>query len=224
MPSTCAVCCRLLEALTAGADQLLASRALAPGTLDLLILPEMSFSKHVARFSSSSYTYTQRYLLTPASAKSDFDECLAWATNTSLALHCGVICGCVRYSPEEGFRNSILVTDPMGQLVAVRDKHFLYESDKVWATPGPAFSKIRLDWLNLSAMVAICNDINGLTFDYQDMEKRSLANACMAQDVDLVILCTAWITAHPDDPPAAHDAPVQDEHTVLYWYACLYHC
>jgi len=188
------------------ADALLASRKSALEGVDLIVLPEISF---------------QPYLIAnAASAIVDADLALRWAAKTAQAHGAGVCVGCVREQRGKLY-NSLLIVDPHGQLVATRDKHFLYVSDKAWAEPGAPFAKVTLPWLGIDAMFAVCNDINGLTFDAEDMDKRALAHACAEQGVQLVVLSTAWCSAAPQDPAFMHDAAVNGAHIVEYWLSRL---
>ena len=199
---------RDVQANQAEADKLLASRksALLNEGVDLIVLPELSF---------------QPYLIAnAASAIVDADLTLQWAAKTAKAHGAGVCVGCVREQQGKLY-NSLLIVDPQGNLIATRDKHFLYVSDKAWAEPGCPFAKVTLPWMGVDAMFAVCNDINGLTFDAEDMDKRALAHACAAQGVKLIVLSTAWCSAAPQDAAFLHDAPVNGAHIVEYWLSRL---
>ncbi len=68
-----------------------------------------------------------------------------------------------------------MVVNPAGEFVKSYKKHFLYDTDKTWAEPGPAFDTLDLKHPRYSDVTikighGICMDINPWEFK-SDFEK-----------------------------------------------------
>eukprot|EP00668_Euglena_longa_P034352 GGOE01044150.1.p1 GENE.GGOE01044150.1~~GGOE01044150.1.p1 ORF type:complete len:319 (-),score=102.74 GGOE01044150.1:361-1287(-) len=205
-----------------------AAQLLAPYTdqsgVDVVVLPEMAFTGYHFR---------------------DYDDVLPlaegpggvteqWCRQHALRLRCTVFCGFpFREVAEEGaddggqgeassvdpLYNSMLVVGPDGTVLNRYHKHFLYVTDETWATPGPAFHAVTLP-LGVKVGLGICMDINPCKFE-APWEAYEWANFCQAEGVKVLVLCSNWCTAHPDDAPEVKARPPNRGETLNYWTARL---
>ena len=87
--------------------------------------------------------------------------------------------------------NSAALLSPDGSLLHVFRKHFLYETDEVWATEGQGFEALHLPNLG-NVCVAICMDLNPFRFQ-TPFETCELASFCVQRNVDLLVVPMAWL-------------------------------
>eukprot|EP00793_Prasinoderma_coloniale_P004143 PRCOL_00006319-RA len=138
---------------------------------------------------------------------------------SSVVRTCVVVAGFARRGEEHAgaprFYNSQLAVSPEGLVLAVYDKHFLYVTDKTWATPGKSFRALELPGLGIKVGLGVCMDINPREFE-APYDAYELANYHKEAGVDLILFSSAWCNRHPDDPPEAAEAPNAAE-TIAYW-------
>lgn len=115
-------------------------------------------------------------------------------------------------SPDDHDRafNSAALFSPGGNLLHVFRKHFLYETDDVWASEGPGFQSIALPGLG-NVCIAICMDLNPYKF-VTEFQKCELATFCVENDVDLLVMPMAWLL--PKDEQQGEKTSLS---TVNYW-------
>ncbi|EST07989.1 Carbon-nitrogen hydrolase [Kalmanozyma brasiliensis GHG001] len=106
--------------------------------------------------------------------------------------------------------NSAALFSPTGALIHVFRKHFLFETDEIWATPGPGFESIRLPGLG-TVCVGICMDLNPYLFA-TPFDACELASFCVQRNVDLLIMPMAWLL-----PKDEQDKEQTSLSTVNYW-------
>ena len=78
---------------------------------------------------------------------------------------------------KEEYYNSMYVIDRKGELLLNYSKHFLFETDKVWAKPGKGFQTVQMTnraGVEFKAGLAICMDIN--PEEFRDCSEYELAN------------------------------------------------
>ncbi|SJX64001.1 related to NTA1-Amidase [Sporisorium reilianum f. sp. reilianum] len=116
--------------------------------------------------------------------------------------------------------NSAALVAPDGSLKHVFRKHFLFESDQVWASQGSGFQAIHLPLLG-SVCVAICMDLNPFQFQ-APFESCELASFCSANNVDLLVMPMAWLLPkHEQQQLVEQDGhqrnPAPSLSTINYW-------
>ena len=199
-----------LDALVAG---------VRPGELDLLCFPEACASPYL--FADAADARRRAEPAEQAAGAVDFFRRLA------VRLCCGVAAGLITLrgdaAPSARPRNVFVVVSPAGEVRVTRSKNLLYATDKRWADeprPDEAFAVVRLPWLgDVRAMFAVCNDINSR--DESDFEAYPLASAAARDRAQLVVLLTAWCSQGPTATAAEHDAAVEVDDQLDYWFARL---
>ncbi|KAK4686105.1 protein N-terminal amidase, partial [Tremellales sp. Uapishka_1] len=222
---------------------------LRPGTLDLLVLPEMALSGYMFSDPTSILPYLEEPRIGPTSLL---------ARSLARRLECHVIAGYPEAippgTPEEGTSgkevagegsgvgwNSAVVVDPTGEVVGNYRKTFRFETDKNWARKGergPEFENLMeadrschegdgFQYFDLAeplgrVAVGICMDMNPKDF-LAPFDAYELANFCRDNSVDMLVVPMNWLDP-PAEPPNV--APEQDpeapsEHNLNYWVARL---
>ena len=116
------------------ADELLSS--VQSGSLDLLILPEMAFT---------GYVFSSKEEIEPfAESIESFGPCLEWARSKAMHLQTCVQIGYPRKHHSQLY-NSVSLLMPDGSLGFTYDKHFLFMTDEIWASPGDGFKTFDLE-------------------------------------------------------------------------------
>eukprot|EP00667_Euglena_gracilis_P017230 EG_transcript_18138 len=208
------------EANMAKADRLLEPYSEQSG-VDLVVLPEMAFT---------GYHFRDRDDIAPlAEAPGGVTE--QWCRRQAQRLRCTVFCGYPSRGDAPGqaesedreapapLYNSMLVVGPDGAVLARYHKHFLYITDETWATPGPAFHAVTLP-SGAKVGLGICMDINPCKFE-APWEAYEWARFCLAENVQVLVLCSNWCTAHPDDDAEVKAKPPNRGETLNYWAARL---
>ncbi|CDU25283.1 related to NTA1-Amidase [Sporisorium scitamineum] len=113
--------------------------------------------------------------------------------------------------------NSAALVAPDGSLKHVFRKHFLFETDEVWASQGSGFQAIHLPLLG-NVCVAICMDLNPFQFQ-TPFESCELASFCSDNSVDLLVMPMAWLLPKDEHQELDED---QGKHapslsTINYW-------
>jgi len=193
-----------------------ASRLLAPFSLDdglhAVLLPEMAFS---------GYTFKNRESVAPMLEIADDGPTFAWCQMHARRLRCSVVCGFPRRHTQEGgveqAFNSVMVVGPQGELVAVYDKHHLFETDKTWADEGSSFSCIELPNLpGVKVGLGICMDINPYEFK-APFDAYEFANFHKQAGSEVILFSSAWCNAHPDDTLETKMKEPDVGATIDYW-------
>lgn len=94
--------------------------------------------------------------------------------------------------------NAQQVINPQGDFVKNYRKHFLYETDKTWASEGAAFDTLDLKLPRSDTIIkighGICMDINPWEFK-ASYEAYEFATFMRDQKVQLIIFSSAWVSA-----------------------------
>ncbi|GJQ14529.1 hypothetical protein GpartN1_g6320.t1 [Galdieria partita] len=161
-----------------------------------LVLPEMCFTGYC--FKSRKEIET---LVEPLQGPT-----LAFCSQLAVENQCYVSAGFPEVDLDNGkYYNSVVVTDPQGQLVHCYRKTFLYDTDKHWAEEGAGF-RYFVDKDNHRVACGICMDIN--LGDFYKCE--DFATYCASQSINIILFSSAWLGQ--DDDSFALDQ---------YWYARL---
>ncbi|KAJ3207381.1 Carbon-nitrogen hydrolase [Entophlyctis luteolus] len=175
-----------------------------------LILPEMAFT---------GYVFHDRAHIAPH-LPAAFEATRAWAQRTADAYTCSVQVGCPRVDEATNeWRNSVVVMFPAQTRrdPVVYDKHFLYEVDERWATPGPSFlsQPMRLGPREFNVGFGICMDINPWRFK-APFAKFEFGNYHLEHNTDFLSLSMAWVLGEE-----AEDARAAHMDTIVYWASRL---
>ncbi|CEQ40374.1 SPOSA6832_02001, partial [Sporobolomyces salmonicolor] len=122
------------------------------------------------------------------------------------------------------YSNSTILVSPFGALVSVYSKHFLYETDFAWATPGPAFIALDLPFPPSSPFhsdrgrafrlaPAICMDLNPKDF-VAPFEAFEFASFAKQEKVDIVACSMSWLDS---EPPRATAEEGEEEEGRTEW-------
>lgn len=145
---------------------------LTPELVDILLLPEMAFT---------GYMFANREEIDPFLELEDGPS-TTWARQTAMRLQCAVLVGYPEFDRATGNAfNSIAIVDETGDLQVgwkghsvslswtfgliacpmqtVYRKHFLYDTDKTWATEGPCFRTLELRLKGISDAITIAPGI-----------------------------------------------------------------
>ncbi|KAJ1550277.1 Carbon-nitrogen hydrolase, partial [Nowakowskiella sp. JEL0078] len=166
------------------ADHLIFEAGLSNENVDLLVLPELAFS---------GYTFKNRKDIEPFIEDSVDGDTIKWATNYALKLGAYVQVGFPRCSVKnkDKFYNSVCIVSPSGELVALYDKHFLYEVDETWAEEGERFKIFEIAGLKYGP--GICMDINPYAFKapYNEYE---FGNFHSSLGTNFIVISMAWVS------------------------------
>ncbi|KAI0769951.1 carbon-nitrogen hydrolase [Fomes fomentarius] len=198
---------------------------LQPNTVDLVCLPEMIFTGYVFPDATSISPFLEERCVGPTSR---------FCSSLAARLHCYVVAGYPeRLSPAElehaeithgdgsGSNkesedkedkkvgaNAAALYGPDGVFVGDYRKTNLYETDMSWARAGTGFTTFHLPPPLNTVSLAICMDLNSQPPAFWDYE---LAEYCIAQKTNLLILLNAWLDSKAD--PEADT----DWQTINYW-------
>jgi len=103
--------------------------------------------------------------------------------------------------------NSLCLVSPKGELVAIYDKCFLFDTDHIWAKEGAGFITVDIPQWNKRIGLGICMDVN--PYEFQDYSLFEFANFHREQNTDILLLCANWL-----DDGSEHDI-AHDNH--VYW-------
>ena len=109
-----------------------------------------------------------------------------------------------------------MVVNAVGEFVKSYKKHFLYDTDKSWAEPGPGFDTMDLYLPRSPENVikighGICMDINPWEFK-SEFELMEFGNYHKDKKCQLIMFSSAWLdpNTYPTDKKATDD-------TINYW-------
>jgi protein N-terminal amidase len=153
-----------------------------PGSLDLLLLPEMSFT---------GYQFQSADEILPFVEDEETGLSVTWAKEKAIALQTMIVIGYPRKDKIDPhtFYNSVSLISSLGKTLHVYDKHFLFTTDEHWAKEGSGFSSFSLEPLGTVGL-GICMDINPKRFQssFTDYE---FANFHLKSD--WLLLSMAWL-------------------------------
>lgn len=157
----------------------------------------------------TGYVFKSRAQVEPLAEVAGHGATFAWCQRHAQRLECMVMCGYVeRTDDTESLYNAVMVVSPRGELVCNPRKTFLYEIDKVWATPGAGFTTWHCPWLDVTISFGVCMDINPHEFT-APFEAFEFASNVVAHGSDLVLFACAWCDHDPDE--------TETDGTLSYW-------
>ncbi|TNV76398.1 hypothetical protein FGO68_gene2676 [Halteria grandinella] len=178
--------------------------------IDILLQSEMVFT---------GYKFKDREDIRPFLEKPGLGQTFAWCSAQAIRLNCWVLCGYpelqVNEDGTEHMYNSQMVVDPTGAFVKSYKKHFLYETDKTWAEPGPSFEtfdlKLPREDRVLKVGNGICMDINQWEFK-SEYELKEFASFHKEQGCQLILHSSAWLD--PNEHKNNKEATLSN---INYW-------
>ncbi|KAL2315457.1 Protein N-terminal amidase [Schizosaccharomyces pombe] len=199
--------------------QLLDQHSEALQSVKLLVFPEMCLTGYNFKNSESIQPFLEN-------VTSNHCPSIQFAQEVSEQYRCYTIIGFPEFQNSNGIStlyNSTALISPKKELLNVYHKHFLFETDKSWATEGKGFSfEPCIPELGPISM-AICMDINPYDFkapfekfEYANFILRELEHQQMvSSNVSRPIICLsmAWLVS--DDKVI--DASQPDIKNLHYW-------
>lgn len=190
---------------------------LQPGT-DVLLLPEMAFT---------GYCFQSRDEILPFCESPKDGPTATWCRRTAKAHGCYVLCGLPESCRDGTLYNSLIISDPHGEIVHVYRKHFLYTTDESWAREGPGFEVVDLPGLGACAL-AICMDLNPKKFQ-PPFDRFEFASSLFEPPLahherpeagkhrlraNLILACNNWLRSTADQAMAE---PEHTRYLLNYW-------
>lgn len=190
------------------------SRYTAKDALDVIVLPEMAFT---------GYCFKDKEDIKPFLEEAGKGKTFEFCSTLAIKLNCYVMCGYAELfidqdSKKEHMYNSAYVIDRKGELYFNYRKHYLYETDHLWAEEGPGFKTIKLTntkGVEFKAAIAICMDIN--PYEFKDTNEFGLAEFCKKEEIDALFFLCAWLDNEPGNPGAGVIKGM-----INYWIYRLY--
>ncbi|KAI0648180.1 carbon-nitrogen hydrolase [Trametes meyenii] len=203
---------------------------LRPNTVDLVCLPEMIFTGYVFPDAAAISPYLEEPRTGPTSR---------FCAELSARLRCYVVAGYPeRLPPAEVDRaeladgrtidrvgaNAAALFGPDGAFVGEYRKTNLYDTDMTWAKPGTGFVTFHLPPPLNTVSLGICMDLNvhpPAFWESVEAGPYEVAEYCIAQRTNLLVLLNAWLDPGNDTEPGAvededeEDGP--DWQTINYW-------
>ncbi|KAJ0397749.1 hypothetical protein P43SY_005606 [Pythium insidiosum] len=168
--------------------------------IDILMLSEMVFT---------GYVFQRKEDVEGVAEIASKGPTFAWCQAKARRFRCLVTCGYVERDEATALLyNSMMVVSPEGELVCNPRKTFLYETDKLWATPGDGFKTWHCPWLDKTIAFGICMDINPDDFE-APFDRFEFATNAAEQRADLVLFACAWCDFEPESDDTMP--------TVNYW-------
>jgi len=200
--------------------------SLAPGSIDLLCLPEMIFTGYVFESASAILPFLEH---PRTGVTSEF------CASTARRLRCYVAAGYPEIleprevekrtleEEEDGSvrvvdivgANSAVVYGPDGTCVGHARKSHLFYMDKPWAKAGPGFVSFHLPPPLNTVTLAICMDLNPRSPWSFDGGPYELAEHCLKTGSNLLVLLNAWLDSEKDRERE------EDFSTMNYWALLL---
>ncbi|GMK54256.1 hypothetical protein CspeluHIS016_0108420 [Cutaneotrichosporon spelunceum] len=212
-----------VQAMTAG---------LAPGALDLLVLPEMALSGYVFASPAAIAPYLEAPKTGPTARL---------ATALAARLRCYVVAGYPEIIPDAKISkeveaealgvgyNSAVLAGPEGVIGNYR-KTFRFETDKTWARAGDGFTYFDLPEPLGRVCIGICMDLNPRDF-IAPWDAFELATFAVDNAVDVLVVPMNWLDPGEQDDSdededgglevPRRDPNVPSESNLNYWAARL---
>jgi len=174
---------------------------------DLVLFCEMAFT---------GYSFSSREEIEPFCELAGQGAQFLFLREIALSLDSYVVGGYPELAfvdEQKHFFNSAYVVSRTGELLLNFRKKHLFQTDKPWAEEGSSFSSLELTTRGGCAFRAgfgICMDIN--PYEFVDSSLFELAEFCKQEEVDLVVLLSAW----NDHEPTRNDGK-SIEGIVDYW-------
>ncbi|BEI89184.1 uncharacterized protein CcaverHIS019_0205460 [Cutaneotrichosporon cavernicola] len=206
---------------------------LAPGSVDLLVLPEMALSGYMFASPAAIAPYLEAPKTGPTARL---------ATALAARLHCYVVAGYPEVIPGAKITkeveaealgvgyNSAVLAGPEGVIGNYR-KTFRFETDKTWAREGDGFAFFDLPEPLGRVGLGICMDLNPRDF-IAPWNAFELATFAVDNGVDVLVVPMNWLDPAEQDhdsdsdeddglavPPRDPNAP--SESNLNYWAARL---
>jgi len=186
----------------------------APGSLDLLCLPEMVLTGYGFPNAAAIAPHLEHPKNGPTARL-----CAELATNLRCYVAAGYPERLYDADQETGAigANSGLLYDPRGNCITNYRKSNLYEMDKSWARAGTGFTTFNLPPPIGHLTLGICMDLNPFPpADWRGTEgPYELASHAWSNGTNVLVLLNSWLDSG-HDPADAHDW-----HTLNYWAARL---
>ncbi|KAH9080398.1 carbon-nitrogen hydrolase [Lactarius deliciosus] len=176
--------------------------SLAPGSVDLLCLPEMIFTGYAFENASAILPFLED---PQTGVTSEF--CASIAQRLAMP-HGGEVVDVVG-------ANSAVVYGPDGARVGHYRKSHLFYMDKTWAKPGTGFATFHLPPPLNTVTLAICMDLNPRSPWTIDGGPYELAGHCLETGSNLLVLLNAWLDSEKEEDRD------EDLSTMNYWATLL---
>lgn len=187
----------------------------------------------------AGYNFTSRDDILSFCEDANTGKTFLWASHTARRLGSFVIAGFPQLVATESpsrpiLHNSVMIVSPAGQLVSTYAKHHLFETDKTWATAGPAFVALDLEFPESSPHYpardssvpvptfriapCICMDLNpdNFTAPWNSFE---LARFAKREKVDLVVCPMSWLVAEGELDDSTKERWEEVQGVMSYWAA-----
>ncbi|OCH87720.1 carbon-nitrogen hydrolase [Obba rivulosa] len=191
---------------------------LAPGSIDLVCLPEMAFTGYVFPDASSIAPYLEEPQTGPTSR---------FCAELASRLRCYVTAGYPEKLPQEevevgvdseGLKfpkigaNSAVLYGPNGEWVGGYRKTNLFETDMTWAKAGSGFISFDLPPPLGIVTLGICMDLNAQPPAIWTLEgPYEIAEYCILKKTNLLVMLNAWLDSGKDAESE------YDLDTLNYW-------
>lgn len=94
-----------------------------------------------------------------------------------------------------------MLVDKFGKLVYLYRKHFLYETDFSWCTPGNRFDTVKIDGIGkvyktirlFKIGIGICMDLNTNYYNTEKFYEYELSNFNISQNTKIMIVLMNWL-------------------------------
>ena len=159
--------------------------------IDIIVLPECSMVGYTFDHKKDVVQYGE-----VCGKGIQYDIC----KDISTRMNAYVAMGYIEKGDDDILYNSCYVVDRKGEIVVNHRKVLMYDTDKLYFSPGSKWHTF--DVHTLSGQVAktgigICMDINYK--DFKNFYEFPLAEYCRDQDVDCLLFPTAWIYREEED-------------------------
>lgn len=168
--------------------------SLGKNAVDLVVLPELALT---------GYNFKDRNHITPVLEQKGKGFSYDFARDVSKKFNCVTVIGYPELSGNTIY-NSAMVVSPKGSLIHNYRKTHLYETDETWgcseSPSGFTSFDLPIERLGKSfkTSIGICMDLNPYQFK-APFEEYEFATACVKNEVELVIVPTAWMNSAWDE-------------------------
>jgi predicted amidohydrolase len=155
-------------------------------TCDLIVLPELSFTKYIF-FNNKKLVYK----LSESLNKTDLDKSLTyqWCKKISKKYNSYVCCGLMTRE-ENNFYNSLLLVNKNQEIVMIYNKTKKFYHYEDWSTSGTSFTNINTPEFGKISF-GICMDISENDFTTNNNSTKDFAKYCYIENINLIIFISA---------------------------------